>query len=294
MKKQNLFFIIGMIICIILLIVLLVIINISKPKDDKKKIAEKLENEFEFFDEKTIDIINELNNIKIPRYKIYEKTVNQSDSDITNSNNSKGGEKQEASQEGNDKTTDIQHENITYSELDPISSLTENSEDVDWNQIAFLFEDIYSNLTTFEIDLNSLQVSGDIINNYKVSLNSLALSINKKDKKSSMENGFNVYSNLMQLVSLIINDNYKLSIYNIKLTIINIYTKISLENNWEESYSILNNLLKNYSIENNDQNKKEKLNKIKLLLDNLENVLILKDKNVFFMQYKILIQELQT
>ena len=294
MKKQNLFFIIGMIICIVLLIVLLVIINISKPKDDKKKIAEKLENEFEFFDEKTIDIINELNNIKVPRYKIYEKTVNQSDSDITNSNNSKGGEKQEASQEENDKTTNIQHENITYSELDPISSLTENSEDVDWNQIAFLFEDIYSNLTTFEIDLNSLQVSGDIINNYKVSLNSLALSINKKDKKSSMENGFNVYSNLMQLVSLIINDNYKLSIYNIKLTIINIYTKISLENNWEESYSILNNLLKNYSIENNDQNKKEKLNKIKLLLDNLENVLILKDKNVFFMQYKILIQELQT
>lgn len=294
MKKQNLFFIIGMIICIVLLIVLLVIINISKPKDDKKKIAEKLENEFEFFDEKTIDIINELNNIKVPRYKIYEKTVNQSDSDITNSNNSKGGEKQEASQEENDKTTNIQHDNITYSELDPISSLTENSEDVDWNQIAFLFEDIYSNLTTFEIDLNSLQVSGDIINNYKVSLNSLALSINKKDKKSSMENGFNVYSNLMQLVSLIINDNYKLSIYNIKLTIINIYTKISLENNWEESYSILNNLLKNYSIENNDQNKKEKLNKIKLLLDNLENVLILKDKNVFFMQYKILIQELQT
>ena len=44
MKKQNLFFIIGMIICIVLLIVLLVIINISKPKDDKKKIAEKIEN----------------------------------------------------------------------------------------------------------------------------------------------------------------------------------------------------------------------------------------------------------
>ena len=104
-------------------------------------LKEKCMSEIEYLSNNIISVANKLNNISYIEYKIVEEKVSTSDSNENTNSTQEGSEQKDSA--------------INYSNMDSTSILTNNSQNIDWNNINVKIEDMYSNWTTIMIDLSS-------------------------------------------------------------------------------------------------------------------------------------------
>ena len=307
------------IICIILAIALICIkVSSVNAQEQDKDLREKISEEIKYLDSNITDIMNKINNITVIKYKVYTKEINQpqnekssqgsseeqqsSEGDSENSSEQSGESSQEQSLgnqgQSNEGSSKSQENSVTVSELVPNVTLNQNSQEVDWEQISFMMENIYSTWPNINLDLQKQGISSELISSFSLSMDGVIQSIKNKDKNNTLINLFNMYINIPKFSSSISEDDFTQNKYNVKLNILNAYTLVSTDDNWNSAIasvttakSYFSNII---STENNNENRKNSLQKAYMIIEDLERISQINDKDIFYMGYKNVIQELET
>ena len=191
-----------------------------------------------------------------------------------------------------------QSNSTKVSELVPNATLEGNNEETDWKEISYSLEKIYSTWPTINLDFQKQGISSEIINNFSLSMDGVIQSIKNKDKKNTLINLFNMYINIPKYASNINLDSEKINLYNTKLNILNAYTLVSTDDNWNNAIASITSA-KSYfssivSAVNHDEEKKNSLQKTYVLIEDLERISQINDKDIFYMGYKNIMQALET
>jgi len=197
-------------------------------------------------------------------------------------------------QQGNSSASGESSEKIEVTEL-----LTKNiigeSKDVNWELIKSRTENLYSIWSTVSIDLAELNVSQDKINAFNTALNQVTLEIKNENKSEGIQKFVDLYGSVLDFYNSFENDmsaNEK-KIKEIKYNIIIAYENVEMDK-WDEARSFVEEAQrKNVEILSNLEGSNEfNIKKINIILNQIYSSLDTKDKDIFYINYKNLIEEI--
>lgn len=302
MKKQ---IIIGSIIliCIVVCIVFIIIKNNSEDTS----LYVKTEEEIEHLEEKVVAMMNSLNKITLSNSILIEEKTNQnsqtSGTTKQSNDNSQEGEGGSSSQSSdsnsssasnssdNDKENNTQ-ENSKY-EIVNDSILANKNQTIDWEYIKSSAETIHASWVTLTIDLHSLNVNNQDILNFSSVLDQATLSIKQEDKVATLNNLASLYAFFPSYIKQISNDSEKININYTKACILNTYA-LSEQDKWEDMKTQATSAIQYFTNIMNSVNvkKQNKITKVYVLLNELNNSIDLKDKDLYKIKYRNVIEEL--
>lgn len=260
-----------------------------KQKESENK-QEKLENELEYISAKIFNLADKLNNVSFENYEIISKEIEikeesvASGSEASSSSSSKEGGEEEKKAE----TIELKEKNL----LD-----NNPKEDIDWKNIKKEIEEINNIWTVVSIDLKNEKVADNDIDEFNNSLNQTIISIKNENREETLNNITNLYSSIPIFTNYIYTENISKVINNVKFEVLKAYTSASVENwdNVSEHISKAQNSFFDILIDKNSkENQKFKIDKIERLIQNLADSAELKDIEVFLLNYKILMENINT
>jgi len=280
------------IIIISLIFVVLIIIGtwlfLKDFSNEENLLEEKTKEELKYIGNEIINMINVVNNILFT-----DSTLKETQESDVKSNNKQISEDSENSDK-NQISDKKQREQKYTTEQEGI--LLVDFSDTDWNYLKNNIEKIYHIWTTTIIDLHSLNVNNEDILNFSNSLDQVTLSIKNEDKVVSLNNLANLYAYIPIYLEQISNDKKLIDINNTKASILNSNAYVEAEN-WEEvqiqlqsSIDYFTNIINNAN-EYNEYNK-SKITKIYVILNELNNTALLQNKELYYIKYKNVINEL--
>lgn len=277
----------------------------NKPtvEDERSKIDEELD----YLDSKIVSIMNKLNNITLENYTITSEEISlgeeggtsgeksSNEEETTQGSESETQEKQSSSQ--SKQSTEQEKSNITITQMEAKTVLETDENNVDWKQIKNEIEIINEAWAVIIIDLSNLNAESDDILNFSSTLDKCIISIKDENKSDSLKNVANLYSIIPKFEKQISNENSIQNIKQVKSYIINAYA-FAEEENWieiEKNISEAENVFKNLTTDiEYMENKEYKVNKTYVLMKELQNSLQYKDKKVFYIKYKNLLENINT
>ncbi len=213
-----------------------------------------------------------------------------SSSSSENKSSSNGGGSSSESSSGNSNGTNKKETDLTL-----VNSLTESDgQETNWDTITNIYENLVSTWPTTQLDLKKAGIDNERLENNNIHLNGIAQSILNKDKNSCLINLYNLYSQIPSYMEILSTDDYTTNLYSTKMELLNAYS-LANSNKWIEITSSIKSAEEKFEkIVNSAKNEKEKnnLEKIYTMIKNLENTVALNNKNIFYMQYKNVIQEI--
>jgi len=266
----------------------------------------KAQQEIEYLDSQIINLANKLNNISMQNYAISSEEVklgeeNSSGTSSSQSGNeasggSSGGEqKQSSSQSGAGEES--QKSNITTTQMEPKTVLDLDENEIDWKSIKSQIETINEAWGVVVLDLSSLNVDNNNILGFSSALDESILSIEDENKADTLTNIAKLYSFIPNFEQDIEAQQSTQNIKQVKSNVMNAYSLleqddwIGIETNMSECDSAFKNL-------SNDmeyiQNKEYKVNRTYVLIKELQNSLVYKDKKLFLVKYKNLMESVNT
>ncbi len=263
-------------------------------------LRQKAMSELQYLSSNIILMMNEINNISYENYKIINEEI---DSGSAEQNSSEGAEKQEQSEE-NSKSTESESSagngnnssTIKSSKIESNSILENTNNEVDWDSLKSDIEIMYSAWTTVLMDLTSLNVNKDNLLKYNDKLDAIVVDIDKKDKQSTLLNMADLYSLIASFAKEAINDNNEITLFKVKCNVLYSYAYLESEN-WEKVKEYVNNAKTDFNnIVNNQVNNIYQIdivNKSYILINEIEKDISNKSKKTFYINYEILIQELE-
>ena len=289
---------------LIIIFVMTFILTGCKNKDKNNNIKDKISNELDFLDNKIVYILNKLNNLELENYTIVSEEIQmsnnnseESDSEgkIKQDENSGNEKKQTESQNSSNSTT--QNNSITITEMKSNTVISSDENDVNWNTIKKEVEIINETWNIIILDLTSLKVNNNDILNCSTIINDIILSAKSENKKETLANTAKLYSFIPKLEQEIDQNETKQSIKQVKAYLINAYSLLETDN-WNEIEKIMANAEVTFKNVINDieytKNKEYKVNKTYILLKELQNSLSYKDKKLFLIKYKNLMESMNT
>ena len=266
---------------------------------------EKIDKEVIYLDTKILMLINSLNNINLQNYqvsmsKIEEKNSSNEEQSGSSSGNkeSMGGMEEEASSESS-KTTGTEKSNneekITVTKMELEGGNSGNSEP-NWKNMQSEVEMLLQAWSTIILDLYKTDSNKDDILNFSTTLDDVIVNLNKKDKTMSAMYMAKLYSYLPKFLGEKPNDKVLKTVIETKSHIINAYAYIETDN-WDKVGEETNSASGVYAELMNDvelakDQRKYGINKSYVLLEEFKNSLGTKNKDVFYMKYKNIIEGL--
>ena len=264
---------------VIIIISIIGVIYFVNYFSHKGNTNEKAEEEIKYISNEIIDLANLLNNI----------TFNNSVLEIKKENKEEDKKEEKEKEEENLEEKIKVKYNVTEQGI-----LNTNLDDINWEYIKDKTERLYSIWTIAIIDLRTLNVNSEDILDFSNTLDLVNLSSKNEDKNSLINNLINLYVYIPNFYEQISEDNSKIEIEKTKLSILNSYAFVN-SNNWIDARLNLQNGISNYSnIINNidEKSNNNKISKIYIHLNELQNTLELQDKDLYFIKYKSLMEEL--
>ncbi len=258
--------------------------NNNKPEEGEK-INKKLSSEMEYLNTSLINIANGLNNIVIQEYKITE-TTNQNTNSETSNQNSTQNNKNNTSNNNNNETS-----NISFS----MSENTINTNEIDWNKLENEISNLYKTWSEIIIDFNKVNNNNENILKFSNDLDETTKYIKNKDKVNSLSLVAKLYSYIPQFMELYEKDSRKIAFIQTKTNIVRAYSIIEQEK-WEEIKKEIASSINNFNAILNDvsNNKNQyNVNKVYVLLNEFNNSIDTNDKEILYIKYKNLIQEIE-
>lgn len=312
MSKKT-FLIITIIILIIISVVFTIIFLNSNKKDNV--LQEKIEGQLNYVEKEIINMINELNNISFINATIKqttEKTTKSKDSksDSSSTSSSSGGESSSSgSSSGGESSSELatdssQSATATETDKKEIKYTTEitgilNSDfsDVDWEYLKNNIENLYSIWNIAIIDLHQLNINNQDILNFSSSLDQVALSIKNEDKIATINNLANLYAYIPKYLEQFEKESRKINIAYTKNCIINTYVFVEqgkwndVKDQTQKAINYFSEVINNAEQNNNKYNN-NKITKIYVLLNELNNTIDLNDKELYYIKYRNAMDEL--
>lgn len=299
MRKRNFAFALS----ILSIIVLICLTGCSDNKTSSEDTKMKAIQELDYLDTKIVDIANNLNNITLQNYTITSEEINinqQSSSGPSGGeSNTEGssGEEQKGSSSQSQTGSETEDSNITTTQMEPKTVLSSDENDVDWNTIKSEIEIIDETWGVVILDLSNLNVDNNDILNFSATLDDCILSIKDENKVDTLANIAKLYTFIPKFERGISSENSIQNIKQVKSYIINAYSLVE-KDDWtgiETNISDCENTFKNLI---NDieymKDKEYKVNKTYVLIKELQNSLAYKDKKLFYVKYKNLIESINT
>lgn len=281
--------------------------NNTNIDDLKSKAIE----EINYLDNKFLSLANKLNNINTQNYKV-ETTKITSDSSENAGNegqtasqgsnqqgsgsggsSSQGGSGSSSSSQGSDSGG--QQKEITVTEMKITSVLSNADKEIDWNTIKGEIELLYGVWNTIILDLYKLNVPAEKISEFSDALNVLTINAKSEDKQKTLTSISTLYSYIPTFLEYYSDDKELLIIKNTKKYLLNAYSLVDTEN-WDNITDEVNNAVQSYvPVLNNvefTKNKEHGVNRSYIILNELKSCLKQKNKDIFYINYKNLINEL--
>ena len=301
----------------ILLATLIYIKFFSNNKDNEYAIlTEKVEGEVKYLDYTIIELMNKLNNISYSRYQVTIKEVNESEQQNSSSGNSsengmqtqeKGTNNQEESKADTSNSNDnnsnkSESESMNESEartsrLAQVDSLlNSNYDDIPWNEISYGVETIYTSWPSISLDMKALNINDSDISSFSTTLDGIAQAVKVQDKNSTLINLYNLYTLLPKYLSYFSSNEYTINVYNTKAYVLSSYVSANSEN-WKDMNTnitnAINTLSKNMNSTNLNDTEKSTIEKSYVLLEELKRGVGLEDKEIFYLKYKLAMEQLE-
>ena len=171
----------------------------------------------------------------------------------------------------------------------------EQNEEIKWGEIRKDIENVYAVFATISIDLTSIGVNNQDITEFNNILDDVAVDVKEKNKESSLTDLSKLYNLIPKYM-----DSYSAEELNknIKTTKAYVLTSYSLVNNenWNEARLNLTKANDTFSNvmtnQDNYPNREININRSYLLLNDLKQSTEKEDKQIFYVRYKNLLQEL--
>lgn len=272
------------------------------PKDDTSSLKSKADEEISYLARTVILLMNKFNNINYANYKVVEQSVNEKKDDkidsssyeeSQSSNNDEEKSKSKESEKSQNNSIDTTSINIEYSSI-----LVNNGNNIDWDYIKKEIEKMYSTWTTVLIDLNSLNVNKDNLLKYTNTLDNITKALENKHKETAMGELANLYSLLASYMKDYSDNTTNIYILETKSNILHAYALAEYNDKWTQINEKLKlaqasymNIINNRS---NDKSGTNSINKAYILLNEIQKTTDKADKKVFYINYKNLMQELDS
>lgn len=185
-------------------------------------------------------------------------------------------------------------ESVEVTELTSKNIIGEDKEP-DWNLIISRVENLYSIWSTISIDLVQLGVTDDKINQFNSNLNEITLKAKEKNKAESITKLVDLYGNVLDLYNSFDNNmsNNEKKLKEIKYNIILAYENVEIDN-WESASDFANKArdINNEILKNIEDTNEYSVKKIHIILNQILDSLNTEDKDIFYINYKNLIEEI--
>lgn len=174
--------------------------------------------------------------------------------------------------------------------------INNNGAYIDWQELQTNTKKLYNYWNSTILDLNTLSLDKNYLTNFGKILDNLTVSIKNKDKQASLDNLVRLYNNLtIYSESLNYDDKYTNILY-AKYNLLISYSIVE-KGNWtltQESIIKSDTYLSNVvnSMDNNQYNQYN-INQAYIALKELENIINVRDLDVFYIKYNITMQKLQ-
>ena len=269
--------------------------NSSNEKIGEKTLAEvkHLENEFQ-------NLFNQFNNISFENYKISSSEIKKEDESQSSSSSQKstsngGGSSEKSKSSENQEESGSEEDNKQY-KLEEVGILTEDTE-IDWKQIKNDVEKVYTYLYPMTLDLYQTSINQQDITNFNKEYDNFTKSVKEENKEESLKELSILYDYLPKFVENCTEDNKEKTIIKTKNELFKAYSVLDKEE-WNTIADNINNAKQEFTklvtnISNEESINKYNVNKAYVMINELQNSITLKDKEVFLIKYKNLLEELQ-
>ena len=309
MKRYKILAYIFIIIIFILAISFGIYKVISSNKNEEENIIEKARTEIEYIDNKLMVLFNNMNNIQFDNFKLSIKDTNTSKADKSGSSSGSSGDSSESSSgSGNSGTESSQNkddgdgksntssssESIKTYMLDETGILIGNS-DIDWKNVKYEVENMYVSLPTITLDLYQTDAQDQDILDLNSEFDNLTKVVKEENKNLMLQQLVKLYEILVKITDKCY-DSIQEQVYSrTKLNIYKAYSKLD-SNNWNDIYNDtkmavdeFSKLMTDSSISNNKQ---YSINKIYVMLSELQKASEKQDVQIFLIKYKNTLEEL--
>lgn len=297
MKSKNWLIYIIIVTIMVAIIASIIMIVRSSLNGNIQKLSNKIDDELEYLDKTTLAMINQLNNLKTTdEIQIKRTSVGETSQNIM-SNSNQEESTSSSSKSTEDSKSNNENQNIEKYYIEYNSVLLRDTNTVDWNDLENQAENLYDSWVTITLDLNTMNVSSDDILSYNTNLDNLMISIKDKNKVNSAICLANLYSLVPKYMSETSEDQPKIQIGHIKSDILSAYSLLDTEK-WNDITNLLGSAeSKLTEFMNGGYNlssmRQAKVNKAYVLLKELIKSSNEKNKDLFYLKYISLIQELE-
>lgn len=270
---------------------------------NKNSISQKVNSEISFLDHEVISMINLLNNINYDKYMV--KTIKM-DSSSKSEEQGKSGEtsskKEESggdSEGSNSKQSEGQEQSgQEKSEQEEIFTMSANSiigdeKQINWEELRSKIESLYSSWPIISIDLQEIDVSTELLNQFEKSMDLVAVAIKENNKDTAIQNLVELYKYLPEFTKSNGNESKKV-ILECKYNLLICYRYASMQD-WEklnEGISDLKMAFSNIRVDDDDMKGKEiNVKNCFVIINGMENLGEIRDESVFFIKYRNLMKE---
>lgn len=287
----------------ILLFVLTGCSNQNK-QNNQDNLKSKVKEEISYLDNNLISTLNIVNNLSYDNYKVSSKNIQSNKSDNNEKQNnsteqesqpsgdlSQQGEKAESNGENSGNSSQTQ----SIMTMEKNGVLTSRDKKTDWDLLKGLLEALYSSWSTIALDMNGLNINSEDILSFNTFLNDATKSVKDENKKDTMNNLLKLYALLPKYSSSVADDIFT-NLLDTKVQVLNAYV-LTEDKNWDEINKRLENAINEYgniinNVEINTRNSAG-VSQTYILLKELQRCTSVKDVDIFYINYKNFMQEIQ-
>ena len=265
----------------IIFLVALVIISFSgcsKQKTDEEQLRDKNISEIDYLDNYIMLMLNSINDIDLKQYDAkIEKTENLN----------------EILQESEETSSEDTGNNVVQYSMVPNTILNANKT-INWENLKLEIENLNNTWPSIIVDLYKANVDNKKLTEFSDLINTCIGNIKNENRTETLNSLAKLYEYIPVFLEKIASDNKQIELAKTKVEVIKAYVNIDFAN-WEELKNSLDRAISNFEPIVNNTNEAEKeynIRKAYVLLQEFKNAVDTNDKDLLFMKYKNLMEEL--
>ena len=265
---------------IIFLVALVIIFfsGCSKQKTDEEQLRDKNISEIDYLDNYIMLMLNSINDIDLKQYDAkIEKTENLN----------------EILQESEETSSEDTGNNVVQYSMVPNMVLNADKT-INWENLKIEIENLNNTWPSIIVDLYKADVDNNKLTEFSDLINTCIGNIKNENRTETLNSLAKLYEYIPVFLEKIASDNKQIELAKTKVEVIKAYVNIDFAN-WEELKTSLDRAISNFEPIVNNTNEAEKeynIRKAYVLLQEFKNAVDTNDKDLLFMKYKNLMEEL--
>lgn len=265
----------------IIFLVALVIFSFSgcsKQKTDEEQLRDKNISEIDYLDNYIMLMLNSINDIDLKQYDAkIEKTENLN----------------EILQESEETSSEDTGNNVVQYSMVP-NTILNADKTINWKNLKLEIENLNNTWPSIIVDLYKANVDNKKLTEFSDLINTCIGNIKNENRTETLNSLAKLYEYIPVFLEKIVTDDQQVALAKTKVEVIKAYVNIDFEN-WDGFKSNLDSAISNFEPIVNNTNEAEKeynIRKAYVLLQEFKNAVDTKDKDLLFIKYKNLMEEL--